>query len=230
MKVVNTYKKIRDNWYSWTVSIQGTDEELGQIKKVTYLLHETFPNRRIVSKSSSDNFARTISGWGEFLLRAEAEMKNGEINHAELWLDLGFEHIKEEKQKYTGRFNMSLIILQKNPKDPSNIEVQNKLKYIIDDPLTVVMLVYGDNEEIKNILGLCVSRASVKSAIRRVVWIPDDSVLSQEQISAFRPKNKVVVTIGLNDEVADTLTANKAKFKIKIEKAFLRAEAQGEEE
>lgn len=104
MRAVNTYKKIRDDWYSWTVYIQGTDEELNQIKYVTYLLHESFPNRRIVSKDLANNFARKISGWGEFLLRAEAMMKNGEKKHAELWLDLDFDHTKDRKQQYTGDF------------------------------------------------------------------------------------------------------------------------------
>ena len=104
MKVANTYKKLRDNWYSWTVSIQGTDEELRKIKYVTYLLHETFPNRRMVSTNAANNFARTNEGWGEFLLRAEVRMKNREIKHAELWLNLGFEHTKDRKKKYAGDF------------------------------------------------------------------------------------------------------------------------------
>ena len=104
MNLVNTYEKIRDDWYSWTVSIQGTAQELSQIKHVTYLLHETFPNRRIVSTKASNNFARKLHGWGEFLLRAEAVMENGETKHAELWLDLGFEHTRDRKEQYKGQF------------------------------------------------------------------------------------------------------------------------------
>lgn len=104
MRVVNTYKKIRDNWYEWSVSIQGTLEELDQVKNVTYLLHETFSNRRIVSSNKSNNFTRRLSGWGEFLLKAEVEIKGGEKQYAELWLDLGFEFSSEEKQDYTGIF------------------------------------------------------------------------------------------------------------------------------
>ena len=104
MKVVNTYEELQENWYSWTVSIQGTDQELSQIKYVTYLLHESFPSSEIVGTDAKNNFARTLAGWGEFLLRAEAVMKSGEIKSAELWLDLGFEHTKERKKKYTGDF------------------------------------------------------------------------------------------------------------------------------
>ena len=73
---MNIFEKI----YSWTVSIQGTKEELEQVKYATYLL----PNRRIVSTNAADNFARMVSGWGEFLLQAEAVMKNGDTKYAEL--------------------------------------------------------------------------------------------------------------------------------------------------
>ena len=104
MKLVNTYKNLEGDWYSWTVSIEGTSEELSQVKHVTYQLHETFPNPRLVSTDAANNFARTATGWGEFLVRAEAVMKSGEKKHAKLWLDLGFEHTRNEKEIYTGEF------------------------------------------------------------------------------------------------------------------------------
>lgn len=104
MKVVNTYKKLREKWYSWTIKIEGTDDELSQIKYVTYRLHESFPTRIIVSKNASNNFERTLQGWGEFLLKAEVTTKSGEKKHAALWLDLGFEHTKSRKQQNPGDF------------------------------------------------------------------------------------------------------------------------------
>lgn len=102
MKLVNTYKKLKGDWYSWEVSIKGTDEELGQINHVTYQLHETFPNARLVSTNAANNFERKTVGWGEFLVRAEIATKSGETKHAKLWLDLGFEHTKDRKEIYTG--------------------------------------------------------------------------------------------------------------------------------
>lgn len=104
MKATNTYKKIRDDWYSWTVFIEGTAQELNEIKRIIYQLHESFPTSRIVSTNALNNFARTSQGWGEFLVRVEAEMKSGETKNAERWLDLGFEHRKESKKKYPGDF------------------------------------------------------------------------------------------------------------------------------
>ena len=102
MKVENTYQKKRDDWYTWTISIQGSAQELSQIKKVTYMLHETFPNRQIVSTNPANNFARTVSGWGEFLVRVEITMKHAEKKTSEYWLDLGFENTQEYKLDYPG--------------------------------------------------------------------------------------------------------------------------------
>lgn len=102
MKLVNTYKKLEGDWYSWKILIKGTDEELSQISHVTYQLHETFPNPRIVSTNAENNFEREAVGWGEFLVRAEVATKSGETKHAELWLNLGFEHTKDEKETFTG--------------------------------------------------------------------------------------------------------------------------------
>lgn len=105
MKLSNTYQKLRENWFSWTLSIQGTDDELDEIKYVTYLLHETFPNRRLVSTDRQNNFAETVEGWGEFLLFADVVLKSGETKHAELWLDLGLAKTIEQKQRHTGSFH-----------------------------------------------------------------------------------------------------------------------------
>lgn len=105
MKLSNTYKKIRENWYSWTISIVGSKEELDQIKYVTYQLHKSFPRTRIISKDVSKNFKKTLHGWGEFLLKAEAQMKNGDVKSADLWLDLGLVQTIDRKKKYTGEFS-----------------------------------------------------------------------------------------------------------------------------
>jgi len=114
LKLVNTYEKIRDDWYSWTVKIAGTRIELNQIKYVTYILHESFPNRRIVSSNSNNNYARTLEGWGEFLLQAEAQLKNGKKKFALLWVDLGSEFTLDEKNLYNGVFTATKM-------DPSDL-------------------------------------------------------------------------------------------------------------
>jgi transcription initiation factor IIF auxiliary subunit len=102
MKLVNTYKKIRDDYFSWVISIAGEKKELENIKNVTYYLHKTFPNQMMVSSNSSNNFSRETAGWGEFLIKADVKLKNGDVKHGKLWLDLGFRHTKDRKEKFKG--------------------------------------------------------------------------------------------------------------------------------
>lgn len=70
-------------------------EELGEVKNIKYIIHGTLADFRIVSPSRSGNLECTVIIWGEFLLPVDAEMKNSEKEHAGLWIDLGFEQIRE---------------------------------------------------------------------------------------------------------------------------------------
>ena len=119
---------------------------------------------------------------------------------------------------------MSLIILPRDTGAEARAEAQSKLQAAIDDPLTVVMIVYGESPEIDEALQICVARASVKSMIRRVVWVPDPAVLSAEQKSKYTEANKVAVAVGLSDKAVASLTKAKASTKIFVEEAFLTAE------
>jgi hypothetical protein len=51
---------------------------LADVKKVTYYLHESFPNPVQISTDSGNDFEIWIMAWGSFVLRAEIEMKSGE--------------------------------------------------------------------------------------------------------------------------------------------------------
>src|ERR1041385_5432357 len=63
---------------------------------------------------------------------------------------------------------MALIILPKKGEPNSELEAKVKLKAAIDEPYTVVMIVSGDSPDIREVLEVCVARASVKPDIRRV--------------------------------------------------------------
>ncbi|MHA2294101.1 MAG: pYEATS domain-containing protein [Candidatus Hodarchaeales archaeon] len=102
MKVVTNYEKLRDDWYAWSVEIEGTDEELDEIDHVTYLLHPTFPNNRLVSSDKEEKFVIYAQGWGEFLIQAELVMKDKREKNAKKWLDLGSDQTKEQKEKFNG--------------------------------------------------------------------------------------------------------------------------------
>jgi hypothetical protein len=52
---------------------------LGDVKKVTYYLNESFPDSMQVSTNASNGFEIWIMAWGSFLLKAEIETNDGQI-------------------------------------------------------------------------------------------------------------------------------------------------------
>ena len=122
---------------------------------------------------------------------------------------------------------MALIILPRNTGDDARAEAERKFKAAIEDPLTVLIVVYGEGPDVDKILEVCTARALVKAIIRRVVWVPDPDVLSKELKAKYWKKSWAAASIGLNDEVAEDLTTAKAKERIYVEQAFLHAEGQG---
>ena len=66
IKQQSTYKG--DDWWDWSVWVDGTDAELSKVKSVTYRLHETFPEPVRVLKNRRNKFRLDSAGWGEFTI------------------------------------------------------------------------------------------------------------------------------------------------------------------
>ena len=124
---------------------------------------------------------------------------------------------------------MSLIVLPKNDGPEIAEEAQRKFQAAIDDPLTVLMLVYGEGPDNGKVLEICCARALTKPLIRHVVRIPDPTVLSDEQRQKYGPKTSAAASVGIDDKIAKRLPRSRAKVKIYVERAFLAAEKQGGE-
>jgi hypothetical protein len=75
-----------NDWWQWSVWVDGPAEELAQVKAVTYYLHSTFPKPERRVESATTQFRLDSAGWGEFTLRVVIEKTNGEKN--ELFHDL----------------------------------------------------------------------------------------------------------------------------------------------
>jgi transcription initiation factor IIF auxiliary subunit len=67
------------DWWEWSIWIEGPDEELDEVKEVTYKLHPTFkkPLRTIDDRASK--FKLESEGWGVFPIRVKVELKNGVV-------------------------------------------------------------------------------------------------------------------------------------------------------
>jgi transcription initiation factor IIF auxiliary subunit len=67
-----------DDWWKWSVWLDGPTSELDDVVEVEYKLHPTFPRPvRIISDRASKFRLRT-HGWGVFPIRAKIRKRNGE--------------------------------------------------------------------------------------------------------------------------------------------------------
>lgn len=75
--VAQNQKYEGDNWWKWSLWIEGSTDDLDQIESVTYRLHSTFPEpiRKVTDRASK--FQLRCSGWGIFLIPIEVRLKNG---------------------------------------------------------------------------------------------------------------------------------------------------------
>jgi len=75
--VAQNQKYEGDQWWKWSIWIEGADEDLDQIESVTYTLHATFPEPIRTVKDRASKFQLRCSGWGVFLIPVEVRLKNG---------------------------------------------------------------------------------------------------------------------------------------------------------
>jgi len=121
---------------------------------------------------------------------------------------------------------MAIMILPRTTDPGGNSTAQAQLQTVVDDVLTVVMIVYGEGTDIERAIEVIVGRATAKPQIRRVVWCPDPTVLSTKQKTSYFRDNKVAVSIGLADQIATELDLVEAQSGLSVERAFVKAEAQ----
>jgi len=79
----------RKEYYNWQIWIEDGDLSLGEVEKVEYLLHPTFPNRLRTSTDRAEKFKMKSSGWGEFMIKILVYVKSGKTYSFSHWLTLG---------------------------------------------------------------------------------------------------------------------------------------------
>ena len=67
-----------DDWWTWAVWVDGSDEALDRIDYVEWTLHPTFPDPIRKVRDRTQKFRLATGGWGEFQIRARVEIKNGD--------------------------------------------------------------------------------------------------------------------------------------------------------
>jgi transcription initiation factor IIF auxiliary subunit len=79
-----------DDWWSWSVWLEGPLSELNKIDYVEYTLHPTFANpvRRVSSRSN--RFRLDSEGWGVFPIYLQVVRKDGKVKHLKHQLKLHY--------------------------------------------------------------------------------------------------------------------------------------------
>lgn len=77
-----------DEWWSWSVWIDGPKNELDEVTQVEYTLHPTFPKPVRTVTTRQDGFKLSTEGWGGFPIYARVSKKDGSVHHLQHQLRL----------------------------------------------------------------------------------------------------------------------------------------------
>src|SRR5262245_34134087 len=67
-----------DDWWPWSVWIEGDPQDLDAVQEVTYRLHPTFPNPLRTVRTRENKFKLESAGWGGFPILAKIVLKDGQ--------------------------------------------------------------------------------------------------------------------------------------------------------
>ena len=77
LRIQQSEKYQGDEWWSWSVWIEGPEEELREINYVEYTLHPTFANPVLTIKTRANKFKLSTGGWGVFPIRVRIVKNDG---------------------------------------------------------------------------------------------------------------------------------------------------------
>lgn len=106
LRLINDAAPSGEGWWTWSVWVEGEPDDLDQVESVTYRLHPTFPTPIVRVTDRETHFKLGSAGWGEFAIRADAQMKDGRRVPLERWLELE----RAETRTAPGRSGPSVFV------------------------------------------------------------------------------------------------------------------------
>jgi hypothetical protein len=107
LKLVNDSEYRGNRNWGWNVWLEGPAVDEGRVESVTYHLHPTFHNPVHSVTDKTSKFKLSGSGWGEFNIKAEVYLADGEkltLNH---WLKFDTEEKQAALKKTKGDILLS---------------------------------------------------------------------------------------------------------------------------
>ncbi len=79
-----------DDWWTWSIRLDGPDRVLDEVDYVEYTLHPTFANpvRRVTSRANG--FKLKTEGWGVFPVYVQVVGKDGKVRRMKHQLQLHY--------------------------------------------------------------------------------------------------------------------------------------------
>lgn len=93
IKIRQSAKYSGQDWWKWSVWLDGPDTDLKKIEEVIYTLHPTFPDPVRHVRDYKTKFRLDSAGWGGFEIDLEIREKGGRQRRRKHWLTL--EHPSE---------------------------------------------------------------------------------------------------------------------------------------
>lgn len=90
-----------EDWWKWSVWIEGSAPELAEVEKVIWRLHPTFSDPVRERTDPADGFRLSTAGWGTFRVTADVQMRNGTINKLQHDLELHYPRDGRPARRYT---------------------------------------------------------------------------------------------------------------------------------
>ena len=79
LAVAQSQKYEGDQWWRWSLWIEGSAEDLDRIESVTYTLHPTFPEPIRTVRDRASKFQLRCSGWGIFRIPVRVRLQDGKM-------------------------------------------------------------------------------------------------------------------------------------------------------
>lgn len=90
LHVAQSQRYVGDDWWEWSVWIEGPPPALDSIENVTYRLHPTFPNPLRTVKSRATKFRLDTAGWGTFCIFVKVQHRDGTVTALKHELTLNY--------------------------------------------------------------------------------------------------------------------------------------------
>jgi transcription initiation factor IIF auxiliary subunit len=98
-----------DRW-RWWVWLDAESSDLSEVERVTWKLHETFPQPVVEATNRTENFRLERIGWGMFVLRADIHLQNGGKMELRHMLSLAYPESVQHERSLT-RSNQPKVFL-----------------------------------------------------------------------------------------------------------------------